>query len=65
MKNQFEIPEIEVLLFKSEDAILTDSYGNTDPGDIDKDLKDLLQFRITNIFPRHFVGGFFCYTKTR
>ena len=25
MKNQFEIPEIEVLLFKSEDAILTET----------------------------------------
>lgn len=39
MKNQFEIPEIEVLLFKSEDAILTDS--NTD-GDVEQDVNDFL-----------------------
>jgi hypothetical protein len=41
MKKQYMIPEIEVLLFKSEDAILTASGGNTQPsiysadGDID------------------------------
>ena len=30
MKKQFTIPEIEVLMFKSEDAILTDSTGDID-----------------------------------
>ncbi|MBQ7968830.1 MAG: hypothetical protein IJ292_03325 [Clostridia bacterium] len=42
MKKQYTLPEIEVLLFKSEDAILTASGGgNTQPsiysadGDID------------------------------
>ena len=33
MKKQYKLPEIEVLMFKSEDAILTDSND----GDIDVD----------------------------
>ena len=34
MKKQYIIPEIEVLLFKSKDAILTASDGDVDRDDI-------------------------------
>ena len=34
MKKQFILPEIEVLLFKSEDAILTASDGDVDVDDV-------------------------------
>ena len=34
MKQQYTLPEIEVLLFKSEDAILTASDGDVDVDDV-------------------------------